>query len=343
MYKRSTRVLYPESLEDRRLLAADLGVDLSPAYNAAMPTDVNGDSIRSPMDVLLIVNSINANETVQSVLHHCDTNNDGVISALDALLVVNAINTTNSNTPDAAGERDSAPSPADGEGSFQGGTGGEQSDELMDAAQDHIHKAWESSFEEEFFAGVAGIPLAPIGIVDIAADALFESFDENSDGSLTENEVPSFAWNHLIDRGVDADGNQAISSDEIDGGLESYRMRRFNDVDTNGDGNLNADEVPRPIWNRLSAADTNDDGGVSFEEFEEYGSLSPFERLDANGDEALTEDEVSERLWNRIERFDADEDGRVTESELPNRRQDVTDRISRIADMAARIFRRIRG
>ncbi|MEM8736785.1 MAG: hypothetical protein AAGG44_21325, partial [Planctomycetota bacterium] len=80
-----------------------------------------------------------------------------------------------------------------------------------------------------------------------------------------------------------------------------------------------------------------------FEEFEAFSSLSPFERLDANGDDALTEDEVSERLWNRIERFDADDDGRVTEAELPNRRQEITDRISRIADMAARIFRRIRG
>ncbi|MEM8736210.1 MAG: dockerin type I domain-containing protein, partial [Planctomycetota bacterium] len=177
MQNKSTRTLYSESLEDRRLLAADLAVEVSPAYNAAMPTDVNGDNIRSPMDVLLIVNSINANESVQAVLHKCDTNNDGVISALDALLVVNAI-----NTAEVAGEQDSASALTDGQEQTQPSSQPEAEQDEM--ARDRIHEAWESTFEEEFFVGLAGAPFAPLGIVNIAADALFESFDENNDGSL---------------------------------------------------------------------------------------------------------------------------------------------------------------
>jgi len=83
-------------------------------HNAVQPSDVNGDTIVSPVDVLLVINQLNAlgSAMLPSVptdspaeLQFVDTNNDGLLSPLDALLVINELN-------DLAGE----PSQAVGEG-----------------------------------------------------------------------------------------------------------------------------------------------------------------------------------------------------------------------------------
>ena len=152
---------------------------------------------------------------------------------------------------------------------------------------------------------------------------------------------PLGAWSNS--RGGHADRQRdQITLAEIDSALESYRMERFNDFDDNSDGVLTSTEVPEFAWRRIENADTNDDNGVSFDELETFRMLSRFDRLDDNNDGGITQDEVSERLWDRLSRFDENSDGAVTEDELPQRR-DPADRFSRIAEMAARIFRRVRG
>ena len=104
-----------EQLQSRELFSA------SPWHNAALPEDVNNDSIVSPLDPLAIINRINSPRAAEPILgmgegevsEFPDVNNDGVISPLDALSVVDVINANNPFFPPPliSGEDDSANNP----------------------------------------------------------------------------------------------------------------------------------------------------------------------------------------------------------------------------------------
>jgi hypothetical protein len=82
---------------------------MSPWQNARDPLDVNDDKIVSALDVLLIVNTINADgprqltESAEQLFPFIDTSGNSFVSALDVLLVVNYINS------DASGDGESTP------------------------------------------------------------------------------------------------------------------------------------------------------------------------------------------------------------------------------------------
>lgn len=92
---RHSRKLFLETLEERRLLAADC-----PRHNLAMPADVNGDGTVAPLDALLVISHLNLggqNEACAAAMEGesvslVDVNDDGWLSPLDALLVINALN-----------------------------------------------------------------------------------------------------------------------------------------------------------------------------------------------------------------------------------------------------------
>lgn len=93
------RRLFAESLEDRRLLAGDLGV----VQNPIDALDVNHDRSVTPLDALYLINEINDSDDTPQVLRaFYDTSGDGVLSALDVLHVVNQL-----NDGDSAGLADS--------------------------------------------------------------------------------------------------------------------------------------------------------------------------------------------------------------------------------------------
>jgi uncharacterized protein GlcG (DUF336 family) len=104
-----------EQLQSRELFSA------SPWHNAALPEDVNNDSVVSPLDPLAIINRINSPRAAGPILgmgegevsEFPDVNNDGVISPLDALSVVDVINANNPFFPPPliSGEDDSANNP----------------------------------------------------------------------------------------------------------------------------------------------------------------------------------------------------------------------------------------
>jgi len=104
-----------EQLQSRELFSA------SPWHNAALPEDVNNDSVVSPLDPLAIINRINSPRAAEPILgmgegevsEFPDVNNDGVISPLDALSVVDVINANNPFFPPPliSGEDDSANNP----------------------------------------------------------------------------------------------------------------------------------------------------------------------------------------------------------------------------------------
>lgn len=81
------RKLGLQSLENRNLLAADVGVEI-------YATDVNGDGEVTPFDVLQVVNALHTQKDggIVEDFASVDVNKDGVLSAGDALGVINQLN-----------------------------------------------------------------------------------------------------------------------------------------------------------------------------------------------------------------------------------------------------------
>ncbi len=99
--RRTMRRLRTESLESRQLLAADLQPFHHNHFDAE---DVNDDGIISPIDALMVVNSMNQSTAVDTN-GFVDVNNDGLRSPIDVLLVVNRINRGGERTPRQAPSR----------------------------------------------------------------------------------------------------------------------------------------------------------------------------------------------------------------------------------------------
>ena len=72
-------------------------------YNAVSPTDVNGDGVTSPLDVLLVVNRLNGRRS-EGWLYQ-DVNNDGVATPLDALLVINYLHSIRSKSHESSADK----------------------------------------------------------------------------------------------------------------------------------------------------------------------------------------------------------------------------------------------
>ena len=81
------RKLGLQSLENRNLLAADVGIEI-------YATDVNGDGDVTPVDVLQVVNALHTQKEGRVVedIAAVDVNKDGVLSPRDALGVINQMN-----------------------------------------------------------------------------------------------------------------------------------------------------------------------------------------------------------------------------------------------------------
>ncbi len=69
---------------------------INPSFNSFNATDVNSDGVTSPIDALLIINRLNAQQLGSEVTSEAwiydDVSNDRAISPLDALLVINQLN-----------------------------------------------------------------------------------------------------------------------------------------------------------------------------------------------------------------------------------------------------------
>ena len=95
--------------------------------------------------------------------------------------------------------------------------------------------------------------------------------------------------------------------------MARFLFQRF-DEDRNSA--LEKEEVPGPVWDRLSAADADKDGSVTQREVIELAGWRVFENFDANEDDKLSADEVPELMWKRLSKADADEDGLVSFAEF---------------------------
>jgi Ca2+-binding EF-hand superfamily protein len=116
---------------------------------------------------------------------------------------------------------------------------------------------------------------------------LFEAFDANQDGTLTQAEV------------------------------DQARQAKLGEFDANSDGSLNLEEY-QTLWldamrermvDQFQAHDDDGDGMVTAEEFgERYSGI--IGRLDDDGDGEVTEDELRERMMQRHRDRDGDEERR---------------------------------
>jgi len=102
-----------ESLEPRHLMNADW-------RNPARPLDVNNDGLIAPLDALIILNRLRADDSIvlptraNRLAHYYDVNGDSLATPLDALLVLNAVGKAGSGYVNdfartAAGESELAP------------------------------------------------------------------------------------------------------------------------------------------------------------------------------------------------------------------------------------------
>jgi Ca2+-binding EF-hand superfamily protein len=156
---------------------------------------------------------------------------------------------------------------------------------------------------------------------------MIQHFDKNGDGKLEVSELPERMQGFLGKADTNKDG--VLSVAELTAARDAFHAKFagksldpatvLKDLDKNGDGKLEADELPPRMQKFMSKADTNGDGALTLDEMtaaRDNFIKERFTRGDKNGDGALTEDEVGERKWARISVADTDNSGSVTLPEI---------------------------
>lgn len=139
----------------------------------------------------------------------------------------------------------------------------------------------------------------------------FDRMDRDGNGVLDANE----AGDRLMRR-YDHDGNGEITREEFDTTRSAppERTSIFGQLDKNGDGKLDSEEVDPLVMTEL---DANYDGYLSREEFEAHPPRKPerardpkakFAELDKNSDGVLTRDEIDARIWAKLKDIDGSGD-----------------------------------
>jgi len=167
----------------------------------------------------------------------------------------------------------------------------------------------------------------------------FKNADKNSDGKLSEDEVPAEMWGRISQLDKDEDGSvsmQEMAAMQRDGGPggKGNPGEMLKRADKNGDGNISKDEVPEEAWARLGRLDTNKDDTVTKEEFaaarggmkgkagrpgdsaQRGGPEAIFGKFDENSDGKLSSSEVPDEMWAKVSKADTDADGLVSKEEM---------------------------
>jgi Ca2+-binding EF-hand superfamily protein len=286
-----------------------IAAEVSLIHNLYNPTDVNNDSTTTALDALLVINTINSGD-LHSV-HLCDTNNDGLVSAMDVMLVINRLNkpadgapieTVDLGTPAAEPARlpnteldaplDDSNQDVDGE-LFVGFGLGHRLLRVREAALVSLFEDFDKDnnglTEQELPEFLWNIMLrnnvdtdrdgvVSRSEVDTAIDRgamrVFDQFDDNADGQLTQTELPDRIWERVVRADKNEDGGVSFAE------LRSYQtLSKFERMDSNGDGGVTQQEVPERVWERLSRFDTSADNMITADELPEHQFASRLEQM----------------------------------------------------------------
>jgi Ca2+-binding EF-hand superfamily protein len=139
------------------------------------------------------------------------------------------------------------------------------------------------------FAGVslAGGGYRGHGHHGSAGQSLFDSFDANQDGTLTQAEVDQTRQAKLAE--FDRDGNGSLNLEEYQAlWMDAMRERmvdRFQGHDDDGDGMVTAEEFGNDYSRIISRLDRDGDGEVTMEELRQRGERRHHDRGgDGEGD-----------------------------------------------------------
>ena len=97
---------------------------------------------------------------------------------------------------------------------------------------------------------------------------LFEAYDANGDGTLTQAEIEEVRQSRLTE--FDRDGDGSLSLEEYQAlWMDAMRERmvdRFQSHDDDGDGLVTSEEFAEPFDRLVSRLDRNDDGELTSDE-----------------------------------------------------------------------------
>jgi Ca2+-binding EF-hand superfamily protein len=103
-----------------------------------------------------------------------------------------------------------------------------------------------------------------------------ERFDANKNGTIELSEAPEKMKEQLSKADSNADG--ILSADELRAQGKAFMLQRLTSKDANKDGALTAEEAGERKWSKLSLADADKDGKVTFAEIEQAREAGTLKR-----------------------------------------------------------------
>ena len=119
-------------------------------------------------------------------------------------------------------------------------------------------------------------------------------------------------------------GNTALAEKlEDQNGRGDWAKKVIKKIDTNGNGEISAEEFSDFRMKRFKAADENHDGSLARSEFDQRNlhqssgrAAKRFDRMDANGDGSISLEEFQVRDGKIFSRIDSNRDGYISKEEL---------------------------
>jgi len=104
---------------------------------------------------------------------------------------------------------------------------------------------------------------------------MFNSFDGNSDGAVTQTEIDQARMARLVSFDTDGDGSLSLKEYEslwLDAARE-HMVDRFQNLDADGDGVLTKAEFSGPFSGMVKFMDRNGDGALSRDDMGRHGRM----------------------------------------------------------------------